>query len=194
MSLRISFALVMVLAGVSVDARADIIVLINHVEYRGVIVSEDKDRVIMLSGGEEHKFFRDMIASLKYDEATAAQEREQNKRRAAADAAQAPVKLSPVTIHVDDAPVVQPDSGSVTLYGTRWCGYCEKARALLRHHNVPFADRDIEQDESAAREMQGKCAAAGISPRGVPVLDLFGTMVHGFNQAEITRLLRKHGY
>ena len=184
-------------AALSVPARADIIILINHVEYRGEIVSEETDRVVMLSDGEEHKFFRDMIASLKYDKVTTEAERNRNKRRAERDMHQSPVKLSSAAgsrTASAGGSLIRPDSGSVTVYGTAWCGYCKRARALLRQHNVPFADKNVETNMAAEHEMIQKCHVAGIHPTGVPVIDAFGTMIAGYNERMLTDAIKQHGY
>ena len=49
----------------------------------------------------------------------------------------------------------------VTLYGTSWCGACKSARSYLRDRRIPFADKDIERDAAAARELREKARAAG---------------------------------
>lgn len=81
-------------------------------------------------------------------------------------------------------------SDEVVLYGTSWCGYCDKAKALLRKLNVSFVEKDIEKDPSAAQELAQKGARAGVQPRGVPVLDIRGKLVLGYNEARIKELVR----
>lgn len=38
----------------------------------------------------------------------------------------------------------------VVMYGTGWCGYCKKERALLRARNIAFDDIDVEASAPAA--------------------------------------------
>lgn len=87
-------------------------------------------------------------------------------------------------------PAVRPaPTGDVVLYGTSWCGYCKKAREWLTRKGVSFVDRDIEQDEDARAELARKAQAAGVQPRGVPVIDVRGKLILGFDPREIERAL-----
>lgn len=77
----------------------------------------------------------------------------------------------------------------VVLYVAPWCGFCKKAAAHLRREGVLFIERDIEEDPAAAAELARKLAAAGAPGGGVPVLDIDGTIVIGFDRARIDKLL-----
>ena len=77
----------------------------------------------------------------------------------------------------------------VVLYGTSWCGACAQARAWLRGHRVPFADRDIERDQRAAGEMQRKLKQANLPFGGVPVIDVKGELMLGFDERRLASLL-----
>ncbi|MFO0658598.1 MAG: glutaredoxin family protein [Polyangiaceae bacterium] len=79
----------------------------------------------------------------------------------------------------------QTGKSAVILYGASWCGFCKKAKEHLRRKNVPFTYKDIEADESAAAEMERKLARAGIRNGGVPVLDIGGKMIVGFDANQI---------
>ena len=80
-------------------------------------------------------------------------------------------------------------TGQVVLYSTSWCGACRTARQWLTGRGVAFVEKDIEKDQAAAQELLAKAKAAGVSPSGVPVLDVGGTLVQGFDQARIEALL-----
>jgi mycoredoxin len=41
-------------------------------------------------------------------------------------------------------------ASSVTMYTTTWCGYCFRLKKLMEREGIPFAEVDIEADESAA--------------------------------------------
>src|SRR2546430_556441 len=75
--------------------------------------------------------------------------------------------------------------GDIVLYGTSWCGFCKKARAWLVNRGVAFVERDIETEPGAAEELAGKAAAAGVVPRGVPVIDVRGQLILGFDVAAL---------
>lgn len=96
----------------------------------------------------------------------------------------APDKMTPVA----DA---GPETPRVTLYMTSWCGYCRKARRLLDTLDVPYEAKDIEASREAAREYRAKAG----DYRGIPLLDIDGRIVKGY-QAElihelVTRLKRQ---
>jgi glutaredoxin 3 len=77
----------------------------------------------------------------------------------------------------------------VTVYGTSWCGACREARRYLSARKIPFADKDVEKDPAAARELQEKAAKLGIPTDRVPILDVRGRLLIGFDQARVEALL-----
>ncbi|MFT5356331.1 MAG: glutaredoxin [Polyangiales bacterium] len=83
------------------------------------------------------------------------------------------------------------DGSDIVVYGASWCNACRSAAAYLRSQNVPFVERDIEAEPGARAEMQAKARAAGIQPSGIPVIDVRGTIVTGFDESRIARLLRE---
>ncbi len=81
----------------------------------------------------------------------------------------------------------------VTVYSTAWCGVCRKAKAWLKASGVPYVERDVESDAGASDELAGKASAAGLRPSGVPVIDVAGELMMGFDAGGLERLLRKQG-
>jgi glutaredoxin len=77
----------------------------------------------------------------------------------------------------------------VTIYGTSWCGACRAAREYMTTHKIPFVDKDIERDPEAARELAEKAAKMGIPTDRVPVLDVRGRLLLGFDPARVEALL-----
>jgi glutaredoxin 3 len=77
----------------------------------------------------------------------------------------------------------------VILYGTPWCGACKAAKQYLASKHVPFAYKDIENDPAAARELQTKAARMGIPTDRVPILDVRGRLLLGFDRARLDALL-----
>ena len=85
-------------------------------------------------------------------------------------------------------------TGQVVLYGTTWCGVCTHARAWLANKGIPFEDRDIERDRSAARTLHEKQRKQNQRHRGVPVIEVNGKLLPaGFSGAAIEYALRHPG-
>ena len=79
--------------------------------------------------------------------------------------------------------------GTVILYSTAWCPACKSARRYLTEKGIPFIEKDIEKDQTAAAELMSKAQAAGISTSGVPVLDVNGTLMQGFDAQRLEALI-----
>jgi glutaredoxin len=88
------------------------------------------------------------------------------------------------------APLVR---GRVILYSAPWCGFCKRAAAFLRRRGVDFVERDIESEPAAAVELERKLRAAGLRGGGIPVLDIGGRLVIGFDRDRIEALLGAGG-
>jgi glutaredoxin-like YruB-family protein len=74
---------------------------------------------------------------------------------------------------------------SVKVYSTPSCPWCTVAKKYLSSKNVPFEDVDVSINREAAMEMVRKSGQ-----RGVPVLDINGSIIVGFDQGAIDSLLR----
>ncbi len=75
---------------------------------------------------------------------------------------------------------------AVIVYSTPTCSYCRLAKDYLRKHNIPFTDYNVASDRAKADEMVRKSGQMG-----VPVLDINGRILVGFNPAEIERALHR---
>lgn len=74
---------------------------------------------------------------------------------------------------------------AITLYTTPSCSFCRKAKDYFRQNNVRFTEYDIARDQRKAEEMVRKSGQMG-----VPVIDINGKIIVGFNQPEVERALR----
>ena len=80
-------------------------------------------------------------------------------------------------------------SSDVIIYGASWCGACKQAARYFRNKGVAFVEKDIEKEPGARSEMLSKARAQGVNTNGIPVLDVRGTMLGGFNESAVERLL-----
>ena len=71
----------------------------------------------------------------------------------------------------------------VVIYCTPTCGYCRTAKAFLSTHGIPYTEYNVAQDERRYREMFEKSGQWG-----VPVLDVGGEILVGFNEDTRERL------
>jgi glutaredoxin len=88
----------------------------------------------------------------------------------------------------DDTPsgsAKPPLRALVVIYGASWCGACHDAEKYLKSKGVPYVEKDIEKDPGAAREMQDKLAKNGLRSGSIPVIDVRGKVMVGFNPQEI---------
>jgi glutaredoxin len=70
---------------------------------------------------------------------------------------------------------------TVIIYGASWCGPCHDAQAHLKRRGVPFIYKDVEEDSGAAREMSRKLEKAGTRGGSIPVIDVGGRVLIGFD-------------
>ncbi len=81
------------------------------------------------------------------------------------------------------------EAPTVIIYGASWCGPCHQAAAFLKKRGVRFIEKDIEQDSGANREMQAKLQRAGMRGGSIPVIDVRGKMLVGFDEGAVSRAL-----
>lgn len=73
---------------------------------------------------------------------------------------------------------------TVIVYSTNTWPWCFKVKDYLRDNNINFTEVDVAADRQAAMEMVRKSGQTG-----VPVIDINGNIVVGFDQRAIDRLL-----
>lgn len=79
------------------------------------------------------------------------------------------------------------DDKKVIVYSTNWCAYCKMAKQYLGSKDVVVDEKNIEEDPEAHKELMDKI---GGNFRGVPVIDIAGTIVLGFDRAKIDAALK----
>lgn len=78
----------------------------------------------------------------------------------------------------------------VIIYSTTWCAFCKTEKQYLEKLGVDFVEKDIEADADAHNELMEKI---GGNFRGVPVTDIDGDLVLGFDRPKIDSLLKDKG-
>lgn len=72
----------------------------------------------------------------------------------------------------------------VKLFTTPVCSYCFTLKQFLKKHNIEFEEIDVSQDKKALEEMIKKSGQMG-----VPVVEIDGNIVVGFDKEKIAELL-----
>lgn len=72
----------------------------------------------------------------------------------------------------------------ITIYSTPTCPYCEMTKDFLRENKIDFTDVNVAADQEKAQEMVEKSGQFG-----VPVIDIDGQIIIGFDKPKIARLL-----
>lgn len=73
----------------------------------------------------------------------------------------------------------------VVIYSATWCGFCHSVKQYLDKLGVAYEDRDIELSHTYATEAVSKSGQTGI-----PVVDIDGTIIIGFDRPKIDATLR----
>lgn len=68
----------------------------------------------------------------------------------------------------------------VTIYSTPTCVYCNMAKKFFQANNVEYTDYDVATNMEKRKEMIDKSGQLG-----VPVIDIEGKVIVGFDEEEI---------
>lgn len=72
----------------------------------------------------------------------------------------------------------------VKIYTTPTCAFCHAEKEFLREHSIAFEEFDVASNTQARQEMIQKTGQMG-----VPVTDVDGEVVVGFDKARLKKLL-----
>ncbi len=72
----------------------------------------------------------------------------------------------------------------VIVFSTPTCTYCNAAKRYFRERGIKFKDVDVSRDTVAARDMLRRSGQ-----QGVPVIDIGGKIVVGFDRSKINHYL-----
>ncbi|MBN1696961.1 MAG: glutathione S-transferase N-terminal domain-containing protein [Spirochaetales bacterium] len=74
---------------------------------------------------------------------------------------------------------------AIIVYSTPACGFCGKVKDYLKEKGVKFTEYNVANDRQKAEEMVRKSGQMG-----VPVVDINGKIIVGFNKPEIDKALK----
>ncbi len=72
----------------------------------------------------------------------------------------------------------------IKVYSTPTCPYCVTLKEFLKSKSIEFEDINVAQDAQAREEMINKSGQMG-----VPVADIDGEIIIGFDKGKISKLL-----
>lgn len=87
--------------------------------------------------------------------------------------------------------IVKNDNNSqIIIYSTTWCAFCKTEKQWLDKLGIAYVEKDIEEDKAAYEELMSKNGGAY---QGVPVTDVAGDLVLGFDRLKIDGLIKAKG-
>ena len=78
----------------------------------------------------------------------------------------------------------QTQQKRVIVFSTPTCTYCNAVKKYFREKKIKFKDVDVSRDQAAARDMVRRSGQMG-----VPVIDIGGKIIVGFDRPKIDRFL-----
>lgn len=76
------------------------------------------------------------------------------------------------------------NTNNVTIYSADWCAFCHAAKDYLTKKGIDFAEKNVEEKAEYAAEAVQKSGQ-----RGIPVLDINGKIIVGFDRPAIDAAL-----
>lgn len=73
----------------------------------------------------------------------------------------------------------------ILIYSTENCPFCVRLKDFLKQHKIKFKDFNVNEDRKAAEEMIKKSGQTG-----VPVIDIDGIIIVGFDEERIKKILK----
>jgi len=73
----------------------------------------------------------------------------------------------------------------VIIYSTQYCPWCDKAKQWLKENKVEYEERNPQTDPKYGQELWQKSKQSG-----VPVMDIEGKIIIGFNVKAMKEALK----
>ncbi|VVC02538.1 Glutaredoxin [Candidatus Bilamarchaeum dharawalense] len=73
---------------------------------------------------------------------------------------------------------------SVIVYFAEWCPWCHTVMDFLKKHKIKFQARDVDDNKYAEESVRKS------GQNGIPVTDIDGKIVVGFDEPKLKELLK----
>lgn len=77
----------------------------------------------------------------------------------------------------------------ITIYSTSWCAFCHTEMQWLDKLGIPYVSKDVEANKEAYEELMAK---NGGNYQGVPVTDVAGDIILGFDRPKLQASMDAH--
>lgn len=74
---------------------------------------------------------------------------------------------------------------NITIYSTPTCHFCQLAKEYMKTNGISYTECDVASDLEKRKEMIDKSGQMG-----VPVIDIGGKIIIGFDEAEFAEALK----
>jgi glutaredoxin 3 len=78
-------------------------------------------------------------------------------------------------------------NNAITIYSADWCAFCHAAKGYLDKLGIKYTEKNVESDPKIAQEAIDKSGQTGI-----PILDIDGEIIIGFDRPKIDAALAAH--
>lgn len=73
---------------------------------------------------------------------------------------------------------------NITIYSTPTCHFCNEAKKYMKEHNIPYTEHNVATDLEQRKIMVEKSGQMG-----VPVIDISGSIMVGFEEGAFAEAL-----
>jgi glutaredoxin 3 len=73
----------------------------------------------------------------------------------------------------------------ITIYSADWCAFCHAAKDYLTKKGISYTEKNVEENQEYMQEAVTKSGQMGI-----PVLDIEGEIIIGFDRPKIDAALQ----
>lgn len=77
-------------------------------------------------------------------------------------------------------------SDKIIVYSADWCAFCHAAKDYFDKLGVAYTEKNVEKDPAAGLEAVDKSGQ-----RGIPVIDIDGNIIVGFDRPKIDAALKE---
>jgi glutaredoxin 3 len=78
-------------------------------------------------------------------------------------------------------------NNQIIIYSATWCAFCHQAKQYLDSKGIKYTDKDVEKEPQAGLEAVEKS-----QQRGIPVIDIAGDIIIGFDRPRIDAAIQAH--